>query len=56
MSRFVTDLVLRDNGDGRTFTLDQPLVYESDLLEGAVVVPAGTITDLASLPLLSHHP
>src|SRR3990167_6050374 len=55
MSKFISDLILRDNGDGRTFTLDAELVYESDLLDGAVVVPAGTITDLASIPLLSHH-
>lgn len=55
MSAFRTDLVLIDSGDGRTFTLATPLVYESELLERAVIVPAGTPTDLASIPLLANH-
>ena len=55
MSRFLTDLVLKDNGDGRTFTVVSALVYQSDILRSALVVPAGTVTDLASIPLLPNH-
>ena len=55
MARFRTDLVVIDNGDGRTWTLAAPLVYESDLLGRVMVAPAGMVTDLASVPLLSNH-
>lgn len=55
MSRFETDLILRDLGDGRHFEVMSPLVYVSDLLGGSVVVDTGTITDLASIPFLPRH-
>lgn len=47
MSRFRSDLVMVD--DGGTFTLHEPLVYDSDRI-ARVVVPAGFRTDLASIP------
>lgn len=52
MSAFLSDCVLRvfDDDDVRPiFILEQPFVYESDLV-GTVTVPAGCLTDLASIP------
>ncbi len=48
MSKFLTDLVYRDN-HGETWTLTEALIYQSDLV-GRVIVPVGTVTDLASIP------
>jgi hypothetical protein len=53
VSRFVTPLKIEQTGwrNGRPlFITLAPLLYESDLLGTAVVVPAGFITDLASTP------
>ena len=55
MSRFLGELDLRDLGDGARFIMLAALTYESDRLQAAIVVPIGTITDLASIPLISNH-
>lgn len=58
MSRFVTDLDVRKqlldgSADKRgTWRLLATLVYESDLLKRAVLVPGGFVTDFASVPRL----
>jgi len=52
MSAFVSDCILRvfDDDDVRPiFILEEPLVYMSNLV-GSVTVPAGVLTDLASIP------
>jgi hypothetical protein len=56
MSKFITPLDVRKLGlDGSndqrgTWRLLAPLVYQSDRLERSVVVPAGFVTDFASVP------
>lgn len=56
MSHFVTDLDVRKHthdtsADQRgTWTLTAPLVYHSDRLRRFVTVPAGFVTDFASVP------
>lgn len=55
MSQFLTELdakVVRGRTrDGRTlWRLDSELVYESDIAQQTFVVPAGFVTDLASVP------
>jgi hypothetical protein len=56
MSHFVTDLEVRwhttdTSPDKRgTRSLLSPLVYSSDLLGRLVIVPAGFVTDFASVP------
>ena len=50
MSRFTSELDVRELPDGK-WRLLAPLVYESDLI-GTVTVPAGFVTDLASVPRL----
>lgn len=55
MSRFLTPLQLErvedTSADGRgTWKLLSDLVYESDLAKITITVPAGFITDLASVP------
>lgn len=58
MSAFITDLDARKLGrDGSadkrgTWKLLSPLVYESDLLGDSITVPAGFVTDFASVPRL----
>lgn len=58
MSHFITDLQVRKLGrdastDQRgTWKLTQALVYSSDVLAGLVTVPAGFLTDFASVPRL----
>lgn len=57
MSRFLTSTDLRvlrgQFKEGRQlFSLINAVAYESDLLGGIVVVPAGYVTDLASVPKL----
>ena len=49
MSEFKTELDARLKDDDRVWVLDQPLVYQSDLL-GAITIPAGFETDFASVP------
>jgi Protein of unknown function (DUF1353) len=57
MSRFLTTMRLEEiedisnNGKG-TWRLLTDLVYESDLLGRIVIVPAGMVTDLDSVPRL----
>ena len=51
MSEFNTDLVLQDL-DGEHWKLATPLSYYSGTLSALVTVPAGTVTDLASIPQL----
>lgn len=51
MSAFLSPLWLEDV-DGDTFIVCAPFHYRSDLLNGIVVVPTGTETDLASVPRL----
>lgn len=51
MSGFLTKLWL-EHVDGRTWVVCAPLRYQSDLLNGVVVVETGTDTDLASIPRL----
>ncbi len=55
MSQFIGDLDLRDMGDGSRFKLLSALVYASEYLNTLVIVPAGFVTDLASIPLIGHH-
>lgn len=50
VSVFVSDLRLKDNEDGRTYTLLTPLVYLSSRWGGRIIVPDGFITDFASVP------
>lgn len=50
MSRFLTELRVK-RIPGR-WELIEPLVYESDLLQRNVTVPAGFTTDFASVPRL----
>lgn len=54
MSRFQTPLDLRDENveskHGVRFELLGPLVYASDYLGLTIFVPAGFVTDLASIP------
>ena len=57
MSRFLTSTDLRVmrgqfKGGRQLFELIEDVVYESDLLGGVVIVPAGYVTDLASVPKL----
>jgi len=49
MSAFLTKLWLEDV-DGDNWIVAAPFIYQSDLLNGIVVVPDGTDTDLASVP------
>jgi hypothetical protein len=50
MSRFLTPL--RAEKSGQFWTILQPLIYESDLLQKVIVVPEGVVTDFASVPRL----
>ncbi len=49
MSQFKTMMVVAPMPDGVQWALQAPLVYESDL-GGEYTVPAGFVTDLASIP------
>jgi hypothetical protein len=52
MSKFLTSLVMEnatDQDDGK-WRLRQPLIYDSDVAKQVIVVPAGFVTDLASVP------
>src|SRR5688500_13813630 len=46
---FLTDLDLRDLGDGEHFMLLAPLVYRADDSR-VFTIPAGFVTDFASIP------
>ena len=48
-SKFLTELTL-ENIDDKTWRLLSPLRYRSSLLDRVVEVPAGFVTDLASVP------
>lgn len=57
MSRFLTplDVQLEDDAEneGRgSWRLDSPLVYQSDVAKETFTVPAGFVTDFASVPRL----
>lgn len=54
MSAFLTkcDLEIADNQDDGQWVLLNPLVYESDVAQRVITVPAGFRTDLASVPRL----
>jgi hypothetical protein len=50
-NQWESDAVLKVNDDGKTWTLKQDLVYNTDI-GYRIIVPAGFITDLASVPRL----
>lgn len=55
MSRFLTELVVRPypttaECDGRNWVLVQDLLYQSTVLGKMITVPAGALTDFASVP------
>lgn len=56
MARFLTGLRVQLNDDEKTWTLLSDLVYETDIKRGCgqfvIVVPAGFVTDFASVPRL----
>lgn len=49
IAKFLTPLRMEDI-DGRNFKVLEPLVYLSAQHNGIFIVPAGVITDLASIP------
>ena len=49
MSEFKTELDARLKDDDKIWKLNEPLVYQSDIL-GLITVPAGFETDLSSVP------
>jgi len=48
MAEFLTTLVV-EMQDDRTWKLEHPLVYQSDIA-GSITVPEGFVTDFASVP------
>ena len=46
---FRTTLIFEDEG-GLSFRLVRPLVFDSGVLKRSITVPAGFVTDLASIP------
>jgi hypothetical protein len=52
-SAFLSKLIV-ENDNGATMTLAQPLVYWSALFNAEMIVPAGFVTDFASIPRLLH--
>lgn len=53
MSEFVTKLEVElVNEQSGVWVLSEPLVYQSAIAGGAIVVPKGTVTDFASVPRL----
>lgn len=50
MSRFLTELEVELINDDTIWRLKCPLMYQSDLLNCTLVVPAGFETDFASVP------
>lgn len=51
MAKFLTPLITEEIDDDKAFLI-QPLVYQSDILDGQVTVPAKFVTDFASVPRL----
>lgn len=49
-SQFLTALDIRAFPDDKRWLILSPLVYESKILQMRITVPAGYITDLASVP------
>lgn len=47
MAKFLSELS-GDQLDDKNFQLDKPLIYESDVAQRTITVPAGFITDFAS--------
>lgn len=54
MSRFLSNLLLEDatNDDDGRWIVARELIYESDIANCTIIVPAGFQTDLASVPRL----
>ena len=54
MSRFLTRLAMEctSDQDECLWQLTKPLVYVSDVAKATIIVPAGFVTDLASVPRL----
>lgn len=52
MSRFMTQLSMEaaDDHDSGRWRLTRPLYYASDIAKAVIIVPAGFISDLASVP------
>jgi hypothetical protein len=50
MSRFLTPL--RAEKSGQYWTILQPLIFDSDVAQKVFIVPAGFVTDFASVPRL----
>lgn len=52
MSRFLSNLLLEDatNDDDGRWIVARELIYESDIANCTIIVPAGFQTDLASIP------
>lgn len=50
MAKFLSDLEGKWLDDDARFCLDAPLIYESDVAGQTFVVPAGFVTDFASVP------
>jgi hypothetical protein len=50
MSKFLSELKAHLLDDDKVWALDEPLIYESDLLKCTITVPAGFNTDFASVP------
>lgn len=52
MSHFITQLALEaaDDNDSGRWKVTRPLYYASDVAKAVIIVPAGFITDLASVP------
>jgi hypothetical protein len=50
MAEFIEIPSLNFHDSGKKFTIEERLVYESDLWPDLIIVPAGFVTDLASIP------
>lgn len=50
MSGFLSDLKVHIKDDEKTWVLDEPLIFSSDLMDRIITVPAGFETDFASVP------
>lgn len=50
MARFIKNLNKLSFIDGRKWRVESDVVFESDILKRVVTVPAGTLTDFASIP------
>ncbi len=50
VSKFVSGLLVKDDGDGTHMELKGAMVYQSARLNSRVKVPNGFVTDFASIP------